>query len=139
MNKFKTKFRQFVYVLKHDYFNANNLIFFVVIILCIAWTYSSIVAMTRNWKLSEEIVEKKKELAILELEVETLELENEYYSSDEYKELAIRAKQNKEFPGENLVILPDNSDYAKNKHTQTSSKQQEVSNLSKWLSFLFGI
>ena len=140
MNGLKTKFRQFIYVLKHDYLNSSNVIFFIAIVFCIFWTYSSIVAMSRNWKLAEQIASKKKELTMLQLEIETLELENDYYASTEYQELAARAKQNKKLEGENLVILPDNSDYAKNKHTSSSSSEKtEPSNLSKWLSFLFGI
>ena len=140
MNGLKTKFRQFIYVLKHDYLNSSNVIFFVAIAVCIFWTYSSIVAMSRNWKLAEQVAAKRKELAILELEVETLKLENDYYASPEYQELAARAKQNKKLEGENLVILPDNSEYAKNKHTLSPvAKKTEPSNLSKWLSFLFGI
>ena len=140
MNKIKTKLRQFIYVLKHDYFNSSNIVFFAAVAFCVLWTYSSIAAMTRNWNLAEEIASKKKELAILRLEVETLELENNYYSSPEYQELAARAKQNKKLPGENMVFLPPNSDYAKNKHkAQTSTAKAEPSNLSKWLAFLFGI
>ena len=140
MNGLKTKLRQFIYVLKHDYLNSSNVIFFIAIVVCVFWTYSSIVAMSRNWKLAEQIAEKRKELAILELEVETLKLENDYYASPEYQELAARAKQNKKLEGEKLVILPKNSDYAKNKHVSSaSSKKTESSNLSKWLSFLFGI
>lgn len=141
MNGLKTKLRQFIYVLKHDYLNSSNVIFFIAIVFCVFWTYSSIIAMSRNWKLAGQIAEKKKELAILELEVETLKLENEYYSSPEYQELSARAKQNKKLEGENLVILPDNSEYAKNKHKvkSSSSERTESSNFSKWMSFLFGV
>lgn len=140
MNRLKTNLRRFIYVLKHDYLSSSNIIFFVAIVVCIFWTYSSIIAMSRNWTLAEEIASKKRELAVLSLEVETLSLENDYYRSDEYKELAARTKQNKKLSGEKLVLLPDNSDYAKNKHKKPAQQtKNSSSNIYKWLSFLFGI
>ena len=96
--------------------------------------------MSRNWKLSEKIETKKRELALLELEVETLELENDYYRSEEYEELSARAKQNKKLEGEELVYLPENSAEAKAKtYEKEKPKEKDPSNFSKWMSFLFGI
>ena len=64
--------------------------------------------MTRNWSLSQEVLEYQREKSLLELEVEMLELENEYYRSNEYQELAARKYQNKKLPGEVMVYLPAN-------------------------------
>lgn len=140
MEKIKTKIRQFFYVLRHDYFNTSNVIFFIAVAVCAFWTYGSIMSMTRNWLLSEEVAEKKHQLAVLELEIENLELENDYYRSNEYKELAARAKEGKKLAGENLVILPDNSEYAKGKYNQnTVTEKPSYSNISHWISFLFGV
>lgn len=139
MTKIKTRFKRLIYVLKHDYLTSSNIIFCIAVIFCAAWTYGSIMAMSRNWTLSEQIAQKERELAKLQLEVETLELENEYYSSDEYKELAARAKGNKKLPGETMILLPENSDYAKTKHASDNVIiASEPSNISQWLSFLFG-
>ena len=49
---------------------------------------------------------RRREKALLELEVETLELENEYYLSAEYQELAARKYQGKMLAGETMVYLP---------------------------------
>ena len=95
--------------------------------------------MSRNWTLTSRLATVNHELTLLELEVETMELENDYYSSNEYQELLARKHANKQLPGEHLVYLPDNSDAAKNKHkvSKTIVKQQEYSNFDKWLHFLF--
>lgn len=140
MEKLKTKIRRFLYVLKNDWLRLDNVILAAAIVFCLAWTYGAIMSMSRNWELAQILAEKKYELKIAELEVENLELENKYYSSDEYKELSARAKMNKKLPGENLVYLPKNSDYAKNKHKEVAEKKMvEKSNLAQWLAFLLGV
>ena len=95
--------------------------------------------MSRNWELAEKIATREKELALLQLEIDTLELENQYYASKEYQELAARRQQNKKLPGELMVYLPENSESAKRKHqNNTSTTNNEASNFEKWMSFLFG-
>ncbi len=141
MQKLKTYFRRFCFYIKHNYFSIDNIFFVVAILFCISWTYSSISAMSRNWELSQKIATRKKELTLLQLEVETYELENEFYRSEEYQELSARSKQDKKAEGENLVYLPENSEVAKNKYkeTTTSEENAEPSNFSQWMSFLFGV
>ena len=139
MEKMKTRFRRFFYSMKHDWFNFDDIILIVAVILCIGWTYGAIMSMSRNWELSKNLEDKNYELAVLELEVESLELENQYYNSDEYKELSARAKLNKKNPGENVVYLPNNSEFAKNKHrTYIKETRPERSNFAEWIIFLFG-
>lgn len=96
--------------------------------------------MSRNWELSQKIATKEREKALLELEVATIELENEYYKSVEYQELSARAKEDKKLEGENLVYLPENSETARNKYKIAANKaeNEEPTNFSQWMSFLFG-
>lgn len=88
---------------------------------------------------------RQREKALLELEVDTLELENEYYRSAEYQELAARKYQNKKLPGETMIYLPDNSEAARTKHKQSTTSPDSaiantsLSNFEQWLAFLFGI
>lgn len=87
---------------------------------------------------------KQREKALLELEVETLELENEYYLSEEYQELAARKYQGKMLSGETMIYLPPNSEAAKSKHAGSSDAELgvdtvEMSNFQQWMAFLFGI
>lgn len=130
----RTKFR-----LKRDFFTLENIALLLAIVLCLVWTYQSIVAMSRNWKLSETLVTEKKELELLNIEVEAAELENEYYKTNEYQELMARKILDKKLSGENMVILPDNSEEAKNKHKVAKVEKQEksYSNFEKWMMYLF--
>ena len=130
----RTKFR-----LKRDFFTLENIALLLAIVLCLVWTYQSIVAMSRNWKLSETLITEKKELEVLNVEVESAELENEYYKTNEYQELMARKILDKKLSGENMVILPDNSEEAKNKHRVVKVEKQEksYSNFEKWMMYLF--
>jgi hypothetical protein len=102
-------------------------------------TYQSVVAMSRNWELSEKLRAEKKELELLTVETEASELENEYYRTDEYQELLARRSLDKQFPGEKMVVMPENSEEAKSKYKEqiTESKEKEYSNFEKWMMYLF--
>ena len=140
MKNFILKIRRFIYRIKRDYFSFDNIILLIAVAACAIFTVASIAAMARNWELAQTISARKKELALLQLEVETLELENDYYSSEEYQELAARRQQGKKLAGENVVYLPENSTAAKTKHSDTTTAASTTpSNISQWISFLFGV
>ena len=109
------------------------------VILCLMWTYQSIVAMSRNWELTERLAKEKRELQLLEIEVESSELENEYYNSNEYQEILARKYLDKQLPGENMVVMPANSEEAKSKHETKPAivVEKQYSNFEKWINFLF--
>lgn len=143
MAEFRTKVRKFHYWLKHDLLIFDNIIIIVALVLCFIFTWGAISSMSRNWRLAAEVASREREKALLELEVETLELENNYYLSEEYQELAARKYQGKKLPGETMIYLPKNSDYAKQKHAETSTASvdtvsSEASNFEQWTKFLFG-
>ena len=139
MNKLDTFFRKTKYILRHDFYSIENIVLIVAIILCFFWTIQSINAMTRNWELSERLATERKNLELLSLEVEAAELENEYLKTSEYQELVSRRNLDKKLPGENMVVMPENSDAAKSKHkkAQPENSEAESSNLKKWFRFLF--
>ena len=130
----RTKFK-----LKRDFFTLENVVLSLAIILCLVWTYQSVAAMSRNWKLSETLITEKKELELLNIEVEATELENEYYKTEEYQELMARKLLDKKLSGENMVVMPDNTEMAKEKHkTEKVEKvEKEYSNFEKWIMYLF--
>ncbi len=141
MKDIKAHLRRFYFRIKHDYLSFDNVIFFVAIIICFFWTYSSLSATAKNWELSQKLTARKREQKLLELEVATMELENEYYRSDEYQELSARAKANKMLDGEHLVYLPENSEAARKKYNDAKKEEAPTegpSNVSQWMSFLFG-
>lgn len=142
MGELTTKIRRARYRLRHDFLTFDNVVLLIAFGLCLAWTWGSISSMSRNWSLAQSVMNRQREKALLELEVETLALENEYYLSEEYQELAARKYQGKMLEGETMVYLPANSEAAKTKHSSTgatSSVEADVmGNFEQWMKFLFG-
>ncbi len=145
MSEFRTKIRKAQYWIKNELFTFERVVLIVAAVCCLAWTWGSIDAMTRNWSLAQELMSRQREKAVLELEVETLELENEYYASPEYQELAARKYQGKMLPGETMIYLPDNSEAALSKHKTSNDTETAdiatatLSNVEQWMMFLFGM
>ena len=135
----KDSVRRIKFKLKHDFFTVENVVLVVAIVLCLMWTYQSIVAMSRNWTLSETLTREKRQLELLNIEVETAELENEYFKTNEYQELLARKLLDKKLSGENMVVMPENSESAKNKHKtrETVIVEKQYSNFEKWMMYLF--
>ena len=128
------------YKVRHDFLTVENVVLILAILLCLICTYQSIVAMSRNWELTERLTTEKKQLELLSVEVEAAELENDYYKTSEYQELLARKYLDKKMPGENMVIMPENSDQAKNKYAvavEATEDKKEYSNFEKWMMYLF--
>ena len=142
MSKIRNSLRRVKFKLKHDFLTVENVVLAIAIVLCLTWTYQSIAAMSRNWELSEKLTAERRQLELASLEVEAAALTNEYYKSNEYQELMARRNLDKKSPGENMVILPENSDAAKNKHKEEPKaiiveEEPEYSNFEKWMMYLF--
>lgn len=135
----KDNVRRVKFRLKHGVFTVENVVLMLAIVLCLVWAYQSIAAMSRNWELSERLTTDKKQLELVEIEVETAQLENAYYQTAEYQELLARQLLDKQLPGENMVILPENSAEAKAKHQEQAAEvtQREYTNFEKWMMYLF--
>ncbi|MBQ9029322.1 hypothetical protein IJ114_00960 [Candidatus Saccharibacteria bacterium] len=139
----QNKLRKIKYNIKHD-FPLDKFLFVVALLFFAACVWGTISSVARNWELEQRVSSRQKELRILELEVESAELENQYYASEEYQELAARAKQNKMYDGEIMVYLPKNTERAKTKHQSennniiTQDQEDTRTNFEKWMSFLFG-
>jgi len=125
---------------KHDFLTVENVVLVLAITLCLVWTYQSIAAMSRNWELSERLTAERKELELISLEVEAAALANEYYKTNEYQELMARRNLDKKLDGENMVVMPENSEVAKAKHKESVkvvSVEPEYTNFEKWMMYLF--
>ena len=136
--KVKTWFRRLHYFTMRDILTLNNIVLVIAAILCFSWTWGAISSMSRNWALEEKLKTRRLEAAKLELEVQTLKLEQQYYQTEEYQELMARSKLGKKAEGETVVILPENSEDAKTKYIQQDIERNEYrNNFSEWLDFLF--
>ena len=139
MNSIKSRIRKLKFKLKHDFLALENVVLVLAIFLSLFFTFQSIRAMSRSWELSERLATERKELELLEIEVEAAELENEYYQSNEYQELLARRMLDKKINGENMVVLPENSEVAKHKYDEVAAEtiEKEYSNFEKWMKYLF--
>ena len=138
MDKVKTQLRRLSYFTKRDFLTVHNIATAGAIILGLVFTYNAVTATTRNWQLEQKLKERSLESAKLQIEVDTLTLEKQYYNTDEYQEIMARKKQNKMLEGETMVILPNNTEKAKTKYSDIDNKtDQERSNFEEWLDFLF--
>ncbi len=138
----KRTFHRWYYHVRHRYLTTNNFVLFVALLVAASWAWGSIIAMQRNYGLQKEIDHKERLLTLAELEAQNQQYQQNYYNSDEYKELAAREKLGLVNPGEKVFILPPNSVEASatsvNQGRAEVPKEVEKSNLQQWLNFLFG-
>ena len=135
----QTTIRRTYYHIRHNYITTNNIV--VLIGLCIAasWAWGSVQAMERNYTLQKAVDYKQRELSLAKLEKDKLKYEQNYYNSDEYKELSAREKLGLVTPGEKVLVLPPNTVPPDEQHKQTFTPQAvEQSNMQQWLNFLSG-
>ena len=136
--KVKTWFRRLRYYTMRDILTLNNIVLVIAMVLCFSWTWGAISSMSRNWALEEKLKTRRLEAAKLELEVQTLKLEQQYFQTEEYQELMARTKLGKKAAGETVVILPENSEAAKTKYVKEDAEPSKYrNNFSEWLDFLF--
>ena len=137
--KLKTKIRRLKYKLTHDFLTLNNIVIFVAGAIALGWVWGSIVAMQKNYVLQQELDMKRRDKLVAEIQYQTLEYERKYLKSQEYQEIATRAKFGLVNPGERVLILPENNlsdDETQNNPVQVD--MQEESNFRQWINFLFG-
>ncbi len=142
MTNIKSKIRRFTYHAKTTYLRSENIILAAALALCALWAVSAVSTMSKNWEGQRTLEATRLEAARLELEIEMERLNQQYYSSAEYKELVARTALGKALEGETLILLPKNSDRALTKDIggpviASEAKQSPISNLSEWLRFLF--
>jgi len=135
------KIQKTLYALRHKYLTFNNVIIVVAFVIAAGWVWGSLEVMQRNYSLQKEVDFKRRQLELTELQRDSLSLQNRYYQTDEYKELAARQSLGLVRPGERVLILPTNSDAAKAidaPKEQVAVAQETASNFEQWLNFLFG-
>jgi hypothetical protein len=139
----KINIRRLYYKLKTDYFTLNNVVILIAFVIAANWIWGSLTMMQRNFSLQKELDDKSRQLIVAQLDTANAKLEQRYYQTDEYKELAVRQQLGLVTPGESVLILPSNSPAVKaaDKAAATKSKITVVptSNFTQWMNFLFGV
>lgn len=129
----------------HRYGTMSNIVVAVALVIAAGWAWGSVATMQRNFALQKEVDAKKRELELTNLQVLTLQYQQNYYKSDEYKDLAAREHLGLASPGEKVLLLPANSPAVKQESAKsaTVASTQTVShvapsNFDQWLNFFSG-
>ncbi len=126
------------------YGTMNNIVIVVALAIAASWAWGSVTAMQRNFALQKTNDEQRQLAEPTQLQVDTLKYQQNYYKSDEYKELSARMYLGLAGPGEKVLILPPNSAGAKDEEAASaiagsrSSANASASNLEQWVDFLTG-
>ncbi len=136
----KINIRRIIYRLRHDYFTLNNLVVVAALMVAAGWAWGSIGYMQRNYSLQRELDASKRELQLVELQVQNLEFEKKYHQTEEFQELAARDRLGLAMPGESVLILPPNTVQEESGDAGSGASLAPVapSNVRQWVNFLFG-
>jgi len=136
----KININKIIYTVRHKYLTLNNVVILVAFLIAASWVWGSLGMMQRNYNLQKEVDFKKRELQLTELQRDNLSLQKNYFETAEYQELAVREALGLVRPGERALILPDNSDAAKNADRSNTVQTANIqrTNLEQWVNFLFG-
>ena len=138
----KINIRRLYYQFSHKYLTLNNVIVIVALMIAAGWVWGSLGVMQRNYNLQKEVDLKARQLQLAQLETANMQLEQRYYKTTEYQELAARQSLGLALPGEKVLILPDNSaaviaaDQAST--VQATTPDLPLSDFQQWINFFFG-
>lgn len=140
MNKYMLSLRRLAYHVKHRYFNLNSIVIAIAAVIALGWAWGSVSVMQRNYVLQRNLDNKQRSLTLMQLEVDTLNYQRQYYASAEYQELSAREHLGLANSGEKVLLLPPNSKEAKEFGQTTVQAPQlaKPSNFEQWLDFLSG-
>ena len=130
----------------HTHATMSNVVLAIALVIAGGWTWGTISTMQTNLTAQRAYEEQQRQLELTKLEVATLEYQQNYYNSDEYKDLSARMYLGLVSPGEKVLILPKNSADAQRevlvdttKSTTNDSTSTPVrSNFQQWMDFLSG-
>jgi len=138
----KIKIHRIWYLLRHKLFTLNNGVIAIAFMIAAGWVWGSLGVMQRNYDLQKELDNKSRQLIVAQLDTDNAKLERRYYQTSEYKELAVRERLGLGSPGEGVLMLPENSQAAKDADKSFSVTTQvqvvTISNFGQWMNFLFG-
>ena len=113
---------------------------FVVIVLLISW--SGVKSIQTNYGLQKQITALKQQNELQQLKNENLNLQNEYYNTDQYLEVAARQNFGLAAPGETVLIVPKNVALANTIDTTPDNNETAIAkqptyqrNFQSWVNF----
>jgi len=138
----KINSQKIIYHIRHRYLTLNNVVILAAFLIAAGWIWGSLGVMQRNYTLQKDIDLKRQQLQLVQLQRDNLALQKNYYETAEYQELAVRDSLGLVKQGEKVLVLPPNSQAAKDADVTTktvaTTNRQTASNLEQWVNFLFG-
>src|ERR1043166_581161 len=84
--------------------DSRNLVFYAFSILTLAITWSGVKTVQNNYELQKKIATIKQQNSVLQLQNENTDLQNKYYQTNEYLDLAARENLGLAAPGETVLL-----------------------------------
>lgn len=143
INKIKTYYRLVPWQSLRD-LRTLGLLVFLVIVLLISW--SGVKTIQSNFELQKQVAQYQQQNQIQQLENNNLQLQNDYYNTNQYLELSSRQELGLGSPGETELLVPKNvamsqlSTTAKSATAlaKSSSRQSKYEqNFQSWIDFIF--
>lgn len=129
------------------YGTLNNIVMAVALVIATGWAWGSVSMIQTNFNAQKALDEQQRQLELTQLEVDTLQYQQNYYKTDEYKDLAARKDLGLASPGEDVLILPPNTAAVKEVDATDAEKvavqtrgESSIteSNFDQWMNFLTG-
>ena len=142
LNQIK-KYQQYSIFKQFQDIRAIGLIVFGLIVLLVTW--SGVGAVETNFDLQKQASQLKQQNQLAELENNNLQLQNQYYNTNEYLELQARELFGKGLPGEKLILVPqsvalaDTVNLSSSVHSTSKlpPKPTYQRNFEAWIDFFF--
>ncbi|MGB4762443.1 MAG: hypothetical protein WBP12_03770 [Candidatus Saccharimonas sp.] len=131
----------------HAHGTLNNIVMAVALVIATGWAWGSVSMIQTNFNAQKSLEDQRRQLELTQLEVDTLQYQQNYYKTDEYKDLAARKDLGLASPGEDVLLLPPNTQAVKDQDAADAEKTAvqasgessiTESNFDQWMSFLTG-
>ena len=127
VNKIKNHYQSIKWHLRWDLRTLGQLIFLVIVLL-ISW--SGVKAIQSNYILQKQVTTLQQQNQVQRLENSNLQLQDNYYNTNQYLELSARQELGLGSPGETELLVPQNVALAALSNLSTS-QGSSVKNVSK--------
>ena len=126
--------------------DTRNIVLYVFCIIVFAITWSGIKTLQNNYELQKKISALNQQNVVTQLQNEDIGLQNKYYQTNEYLDLAARQYLGLAAPGETVLLVPktvalkyvNQSLAPKDTTLPADTRSKYVKNLEAWRDFLLG-
>lgn len=127
--------------------DVRNVALYIFALIVLAITWSTIKTIQNNYDLQKQISVLKQQNDILALQNNNQRLQNQYYQTDAYQELAARQNLGLAAPGEKILLVPQKIALkyagstpvnAISEGGQVDDRSSLVKHIEAWRDFLLG-